>query len=389
MSAEWKLRARALLSKQFGTLVLALIILAGVGGVLTYGAYEQPNTSVRTDEVTVWTSDGSFTHRATVIDNASRVGPVFEPGQVVRDRSVYFKSIMPVLNGTFGYRYTADSGDLDVTVRQHLVIRSVGGQGEDGTEYWRRTRTLGTKRATLAPGERVTVPFSVNVTDALATADRIHEQLGDPGETRTSVNVTVTLSGTAGGRPVNRTLQYALPLRPQSGIYRVGAGGDRRAFTRLTRETVRVPPGAFSAIGGPLFVAVGVLGLLVFGAARYAGRLALSDSERAWLEYRDDRSDFDEWISSVRLPEEAERLPVAEADRLADLVDVAIDTDNPVLESPDDDRYFVVHDGYRYTFDAPPDPTASESGEESDQAPGDDMLADATDPAGGETEDSD
>jgi hypothetical protein len=56
------------------------------------------------------------------------------------------------------------------------------------------------------------------------------------------------------------------------------------------------------------------------------------------------------------LPDEARDLPVAEVETLTDLVDVAIDSDNPVLESPGGDAYHVVHDGYRYTFETPPEP---------------------------------
>lgn len=100
-----------------------------------------------------------------------------------------------------------------------------------------------------------------------------------------------------------------------------------------------------------------LLGPVGLAYVRYDGRLALTEAEREWLAYRDDRTDFDDWISTIRLPEEARDLPVAEADTLADLVDFATDTDNAVLESADGERSHVVHDGYRYTFEAPPDPT--------------------------------
>lgn len=356
------LRARALVSRQSKILILVLLVLAGIGGFLTYNAYAQPNTSVRTNEVTTWTANGSFTHRATVIDNESKVGPVFEPGQVVRNRSVYFRSIMPRLNGTFRFGYAADAGELETTVRQRLVIRSVGGGGGEGEQrvvYWRQARSLDRKRATLAPGERVTVPFSVNVTDAVVTASSIQERLGAPGEVRMSINVTVALSGTAGGRAVNRTVRYALPLRTDGGIYRVGSGGKMRAFTRTERVTVTEPPGALSAVGGPLLFGIGVFGLVTLAVLGYTDRLGLTEAEQAWLEYRDDRADFDEWISTVRLPEDAESLPVAEAASLADLVDIAIDTDNAVLESPEGDEYHVIKDDYRYTFVAPPDVSTS------------------------------
>ena len=214
------------------------------------------------------------------------------------------------------------------------------------------------------------------------TGRRISERLDDPGATRTSINVTVALSGTAGGQPVNRTLRYALPLRTGVDVYRPGTGGGSRPFTRTTSEQVVQPPGAVDRYGGPLLTGGSVLGLVLLVSARVTGWDDLLTTERAWLEYRDDRSDFDQWISTVRLPEEAENLPVAEADSLADLVDVAIDTDNAVLESPDGNVYSVVHGDYRYSFEAPPDPTESDGG--ASESP-DNPDADSEDARGSET----
>jgi predicted flap endonuclease-1-like 5' DNA nuclease len=355
------LRFRALLDRQFEIVVLALVVLAAVGGFLAYGAYAQPNTTTETNEVTVWAPNGSFSHGSTVTDNESKLAGVFEPGESVTNRSVYYTNIMPELSGEFGFQYAADEGELDATIERTLVIRSVGQTREGGqTEYWRQTEPLGTGSATLSPGETATVPYAVNVSGATARADRIHERLGDPGQTRVSVNVTVALSGTAGGEEVDRTVEYALPLSVEGQVYRVESVAQAPAVTRTERVTVAQEPGALGAYGGPALLVLSLLGLAGLGYARYDDRLALTEAERAWLAYRDDRSDFDDWISTIRLPEEARDLPVAEADTLADLVDFAIDTDNSVLERPGGGVFHVVHDGYRYTFDAPPDPTRSD-----------------------------
>jgi hypothetical protein len=363
MTDARRLRARALLDRQFLVVVLALLVVAGVGGYLAYDAYGQSNTTVRTTEVTVWEPSGSFTHQATVVDNESRTAGVFEPGATLTNRSVYFQQLMPTLNGTFRYGYAADSGELTATVRPRLVIRSVG-EGSDGrVEYWRLTRSLGNSESTLSPGEHVRVPFSVNVTDVVATADRVHERVGDPGRTRASVNVTVTVAGTAGGQSVDRTLRYALPVRIEGDVYRVGASNGTPAVTRTERVTVTEPPGPLAAYGGPALLALSLLGLVGLVSARRDGRLALTDAERAWLAYRDDRADFDDWIVRARLPAEARSYPVAEAASLADLVNFAIDSDSAVIESPDGDAYHVLHDGIRYTFTAPPSPATAGTAE--------------------------
>jgi predicted flap endonuclease-1-like 5' DNA nuclease len=362
------LRVRALLDRQFEIVVLVLVVLAAVGGFLAYGAYGQPNTTTETNEVTVWAPNGTFTHGSTVTDNESKLAGVFDPGQSVANRSVYYTNIMPELSGEFAFQYAAESGELDATIERTLVIRSVGQSRDEGqVEYWRQTEPLGTGSATLSPGEGASVPYDVNVSGAIAGADRVHERLGDPGQTRVSVNVTVALSGTAGGEEIDRTLEYALPLSVEGSVYRVGSVAQVEAVTRTERVTVTREPGALGAIGGPVLLGLALLGLAGLVYARSEDRLALTEAERAWLAYRDDRSDFDDWISTIRLPEDARSLPVAEADTLADLVDFAIDTDNSVLEQPGGGTYHVVHDGYRYTFEAPPDPTraAAAAGPES------------------------
>ena len=384
------LRARALLDKQFEIVVLGLVVLAAVGGFLAYGAYGQPNTTTETNEVTIWAPNGTFTHGSTVTENESKLAGVFKPGESVENRSVYYGSIMPELSGEFAFQYAAEEGELDATIERTLVIRSVGQSREGGgTEYWRQTEPLGSGGATLSPGETASVPYAVNVTAAVARADRIHERLGDPGQTRVSVNVTVALTGTAGGEEVDRTLEYALPLSVEGSVYRVGSVAQVEPVTRTERVTVTQEPGALGAYGGPALLALSLLGLLGLAYARYDGRIALTEAEREWLAYRDDRSDFDDWISTIRLPEEARGLPVAEADTLADLVDFAIDTDNSVLERPGGGVFHVVHDGYRYTFEAPSDPTRlDELGSDGETDPPDDATV-APDGEGATTADDD
>jgi hypothetical protein len=354
-----RLRLRALLDRQFAVVVLVLLIAGAAGAVLTYDTYAQPTTATVSDEVTVWAPDGEFTHGATVIENETRTAGIFAPGQRVSDREFYYVSIMPVLSGEFRYGYAAESGDLDVTVEQTLLVRSVGERDDRPVEYWRETEALGTERTRLSPGETVAAPYRVNVSDAAVRAEQIRRRLGDPGETRVSVNVSVTLAGTAGGRDVDRTIEYGLPLTVDDQIYRVESASDVGPVTQTQQRTVARDPDPLRAVGGPALLVVSLAGLAVLGYARRADRLTLSDAERAWLDYRDDRSDYDEWISTVHLPKEARTLPVGRPESLAALVDLAIDTDSAVLESPEGDQYHVLHDGYRYTFESPPDPTAN------------------------------
>jgi hypothetical protein len=96
------------------------------------------------------------------------------------------------------------------------------------------------------------------------------------------------------------------------------------------------------------------------GTARWRGWLVVTDRERARNEFERARNDFDEWISTARIPDADDRTPVP-TDSLVDLVDIAIDSDRRVLE--DGDQYAVLVDSEIYTYTAPPtvDPLASPS----------------------------
>lgn len=353
------LHVRAILDRRRRAVVVALLVLTVTGAWLTYDAYVLADRTVEQREVTVWEAEGQFTHRATVVGNGTSRTDVLPPGSTVENRSLYFLSVMPELEGEFRYEYAAEGGELDATIQRTLVIRSVSGKGRERTEYWREKRPLGTRNVTLAPGERVSVPYSVNVSRVIGTAQAVRERLGDRGQTRVSVNATVSVTGTAGGRGVNRTLEYTLPISVDGNIYEVGDERRARTFTRTEQIAVEHQPGPVEGIGGPLIFAFSDLALLALAYAQRESLLSLTPEERAWLDYRDDREDFDEWISAIRLPEEARNLPIAEADTLQDLVEFAIDTDNSVLESPEGGTYHVIHDGYRYRFEAPPEPNHS------------------------------
>jgi hypothetical protein len=358
MADDW-LRARAALEGWFTVAVAALVVLAGVGAWAAYGAYVAPGTTVEERTVDEWRVTGGFDHRATVTPPAD--GTAFEPGSSVENRSLYITTIMPELEGSFTLGYRGE-GPATVRLDERVRIRSVAASsgGEEQTVYWQRSRALESGSVTLRPGGRLQVPFALNVSRTAADAEAVNERLQSPGQIRVDVVVDVVVDRQNGPA---QSLTFTLPIRTESGIYRVESGGGRETFSRS--ETVAVPndPGPLRLLGGPLLAAVATVGAVGLATARRRGLIALSAHERAWLDYRDDRDEFDEWIATIRLPPEARELPVADAGSLADLVDVAIDTESAVLESPDSRRYHVVDDGYRYTYEAPTEPGAGAGAE--------------------------
>lgn len=350
---EFRLRLRAVLGEWAVYVVVGLAVVALVGGWATYGAYAAPGTHVEEQTASSWQTSSTVSHRATVVNDTA----VFAAGTTVENRSVYYTKIMPVLDGRYDVAYRgAEDGSLDAHVQATLSIRGVS-SGDTQSTLWSVSVPLQSRNATgLAPGEHVTVPFSVNVTRVGNRVDRIQQQLGGGGSVETAVRVRTALSGTVDGRDVDRVVNRTVVVNANGGTYSVsGAGPASQQFERTVPVVVRNDPGPLRSIGGPLLFVVAVLGLAGFVVLRRRDAFEVSPADRSWLQYRDDRSEFEEWITTVHLPDDVFDGPEGEAATLADLVDYAIDADESVVEDPERKGFYVFHDGHRIAF-YPPSP---------------------------------
>lgn len=359
-----ELRGRALLDRYFGLLVLVLLLVAALGGYVTYGTYGKTTMRTETTSKTVsqWSSGGQFVHHARVV-NGTRV---FPEGSILENRSVYYRKIAPVLNGSFVYNYTAsESGSLDADVSVDLLVHAVGDSQGDAREYWRFTDSLGSTSASLKPGESVRVPFSRNVTEINAEIQHVESQLGQsPGTPETVFRATVRLNGTRNSRPVATNRTYTLPLSIENDVYRLndsGVVGNHGSQVARRQVSTPVSHGLLERVGAPVVFVVALACLLALAVGRYQHRFELSADERAYLTFRSDRTEFDEWITEATVPKE--RLDAAETlvetTTLAGLVDLAIDSDRRVIETADHDRYLVLDGDLLYSYE-PPSPGDTE-----------------------------
>lgn len=383
--SDRKRRLRALASEWWRVAVAALVVLALVGGWVTYGAHVEPGTTTEQRVASSWEATGDFEHRAVV----TRENPVFPVGTELANRSTYFTRVSPALRGEFttGYR-AASAEDVTVSVRSTLVLESAS----ESQTYWQVNRTLAEETARgVAPGSTVAVPFSLNASRVDARLENITRSLGDaPGATAAAVAVTVRVDGIINGRQQSTVFSARLPVSVGGDTYTVTSPTGVGERTERT-ETVSVPvdPGPLRSLGGPFLLVGSVAGLAWMGAARRRGDFEVSETDRARLDYLADRREFDDWITTFRLPAEALDHPTAEAASLADLVDYAIDTDSGVVAPPDESAFYVVDDPYLYVY-RPPDVAAGDAGPPAPDDPEPDEPPVATGRAdGGPTADRD
>lgn len=356
---DWGLRARAVLSERWMEVAMVLVVVALVGGWVTYTAHVEPGTTTEERVVDSWSRTAGFDHGATITD----ANPVFEEGERLPNRTVYFTRVAPVVDGNYTFGYAAsDDGRLNATVTLELVVRGVSNDFEtEGEPLWQTATSIERRSvADLRPGETMRVPFSIDVPAARNRTDDITSELGVGGGADMFVRATVVATPQSDGR--TQTFEQNLTIAPEESTYQVTGGGVSRERYEVTESvTVERSYGPIRSIGGPVVLVGSLVALLALGLGQRRGEFDLTDQERRWLAYRTDRAEFDEWIHTVSLPSEAYDLPRARAESLSELVDFAIDVDSGVVEPPEAGVFYVINDGYLYTYTAPLPPDWNEA----------------------------
>lgn len=344
---EWGVRGRLLLSDNLTLLVGVLVVLAALGGGVSYATYVEPGTVTESEPVGQWATTAGYTHSATVIEDTE----AFPAGTVLENRETYFTEVAPVLDGRFSYRFDAPGGEVDATVETVLVFRSA----DEEREYWRVEEPLNSTSATLGPGERVTTAFQVNTTRATARLGRVSSEVGaSPGETSVFVVSRVTADGQTLGESVDAGGRYQLGVDLGTGTYSVtGPRGESNRRTVTALETRTREYGPLRTVGGPLLLLLGLGGLASLAFGWQQGLLAVSAAERRALAFARERDEFDEFISRGTPSRAALERPAVRVDSLADLVDVAIDSDRRVIEDPEARNYYVLLGDERYECSPP------------------------------------
>jgi len=391
---------RSLLNRWLLPLILLSLTVTLAGGYVTYDSHvDGAETVVEQQTTGTWTVESEFEHGATV----TRDTEVFSAGEELSNRSLYFTTASPELDGTYTVSHDNTDGNAAVTsTNLSLVIRAVEERNGNQVVHWQTRDSLDTLDAVkVKDGETAATTVSVDIPTILNRTETIQNDLGAaPGQTEVLLVADTTIESSVDGEAFTDTRTDRIEIVPGQRVYRVSTTTAGASSYDATEQVTRtIEPTRLELYGGPVLCVIGLLCMAFFGTARWRGWLAVSDRERARNEFERARDDFDEWISTARIPDADDRTPVP-TDSLVDLVDIAIDSDRRVLE--DGDRYAVLVDSEIYTYTAPPavDPLASPvTGDTEpvteDTAPLSSLLfndstenADATHPDEGDTPDS-
>ncbi|GEM_PF-1261871 len=345
------IRVRNHLQRWLVVIVVALVLLGVVGGWLVYQTHVEPGTVTEEEIVASWSEETYLSHHADVV----RPNPVFDENQTLSNQQVYFTGISPTFAGEHEYSYSAsDDGELDVEIEAELRSQAVD---QDGQPYWQQTELL--DRAThdeLSPGEPALVAFEINVTEAVESVEQTEAALGTSvGTTELDIVFDTRVSGTVNGERVTSTHQDRLLIEPDGGSYSIELEDtvqERHESTQLVEyEATYGPLRSYAPFG---LILVSLVGLLSLGALKFRGQVPPSRVELALLERHQEREAFDDWISRGQVPESSLDGPRVELDSLEDLVDVAIDTNNRVIEDTTTGEFVVTDRDLLYAISAQP-----------------------------------
>jgi len=358
------LQARAYLGANLRVVVLGCLLLAALGGFVTYQSFTGPGTTTEERTVATWTAEDELRHGAVV----QRDTRAFDAGAVLRNRSVYFSSVTPVLNGSYVFHHDGDADPATVRTDLRLVVRAVEVGGGESV-LWRVSERVASERtASLEPGDELAVPFEFNVTAQSELAERVRRELGSSrGEVQIRLVADTTVSVTVAGETFDgdRTATLAVTPRGDSyGVTTTTAGQRREPVTE--RITVPVEPDPVARYGGLLALVVGLVGAGLVGALDRTGRLDVDPETRTAMAFDRERDSFDEWISTGRVPPVGDDRVVT-VDSLTGLVDVAIDSERRVIEDAESGTFVVLDGATRYEFrpsDGAGDALASVGGRE-------------------------
>jgi len=347
---------RAVLSKWLVPVLVALLAITAVGGYITYDAHVNGAQTVLDEQTSgTWTVESGFDHRATV----ERATTVFEPGDELENRPLYFTNAMPTLDGTYTLTHDNTDGNAAmVSGNLSLVIRSVEETGDGEVVHWQSREPLETiQPLRLADGAEHTTTVSIDIAKISTRIESIEEELGaSPGEIEVLVVADTEIESTVAGERFKATRTDRLQVTPNEAVYRVSADEqDQQSYEATDQVRRTIPQSRLALFGGPLVFVLGGACTLAVWIANRRDLLVVSDPERERRAYEAERSDAVEWISTVTIPDRPDRTTVP-VDSLADLVDIAIDSDRRVLE--DGNQYVVFVDDlvYQYTAPKPDDP---------------------------------
>ncbi len=183
-----------------------------------------------------------------------------------------------------------------------LVIRAVEERNGNQVVHWQTRDSLDTLDAVeIADGETATTTVSVDIPTILNRTEAIQNDLGAaPGQTEVLLVADTTVESSVIGETFTDTRTDRIEIVPGRSVYRV-------ALPQPERPPTTRPCQLLATIDARLTAYLAELCRLHDSTLPFRSSSRLRASAH---EFERARNDFDEWISTARIPDADDRTPV-------------------------------------------------------------------------------
>lgn len=328
---------RYLFATRGKAMVIALTLVAALaflGAGLTYANPATIDVPTESNQQTVEMS--LSTHTTAAADTS-----MYDRGDRLEDQPVYLRNAAPTATLT-AEAAVLDASEVELNQTVTLVYEA---RTRDGTMFWQNRERLSYSEAQI---DQVTTEATLDIDEIANRHQSIAADLGDGGSAHVYILIetnyrTETYAGTM-------TERSDLSLRTDS--YTIEPMDATETHGTSIAET-RPDASSGIALGETLFLphltfVLGIVGSLAAGGAIVGHRFRHEVDpavETAAIHYER----YEEWISRGTLPSIDPQTAVV-METLADLVDVAIDTDGRVIYDSTQGCYAVVDGTSVYVF---------------------------------------
>lgn len=345
------IRTRAFFQERYSAIAIILVVLALAAGWWAYQVHMVPEFEQEQVMVEEWSEGTSLDHSAEITQDSI----LWPAGEIVENRPIYYFNLSRELDGMYSYSYRADDGSVDVSTDVTLYIRAV----DDDDIFWEVAEPLESNdESNLNPNEPHNVSFTIQIEWILQTIDQVERETGaQEGLVQPMVEIRTAVDGDVHGNEVSNEYESAMELVVNPETYRVH---EIETVEESHEETefrdVPVDPTPTEAIGSFALFIISIAAFIALLTAQTSGRLDLTQEEQELIELQREREEFDDWITTGRFPADRDYEATILVDDLVGVVDVAIDTNNRVIEDTELGVSTVLDNDYVYVYIHPNSP---------------------------------
>ncbi|MFP9060147.1 DUF5305 domain-containing protein [Natrialbaceae archaeon A-chndr2] len=319
-------RLDLLIAQHGRSILIALLVLGAVALLATGWVIATPGTTTVTEEIGQQTVETEVETSAKVVESG-----LWEEGTHLENNPAYITNATPEL------QVTAETSMPTDDTRVSHAIQLKYEASRDGQAFWDDTVTLEPTEA-FATNQRAVTQTTIDVEAVAERVTELEDELA--GISTVDIELVVVTSYDTGTHEGTQTASTPFVLTGETYyLEEHPSSSDTHPLTQTSEQT-ESPSSAL--LGALVLVALGS-----FGGAAFVNARSDVDVEHARQRIHEQR--YAEWISQGSLPMWIGDEQVS-LDTLEDVVDVAIDTNERVIQDRSRGLFAVVSDGVVYYY---------------------------------------